>query len=59
MAFVERQKMSKRQRKALDRERRVTWAIPPVSRRIESKKIYDRKKLRGRENDAELFVCQR
>ena len=55
MAFVERRKMSKRARQALDREKRVTWAIPPASRRIESKKIYDRKKLRGRESGAELL----
>ena len=42
--FISRDKLSKRARKALDREKRVLWEQSPVTRRIESKKTYDRKK---------------
>ncbi len=55
--FIPREKLGKRARKALDRERRVLWTVPPATKRIESKKAYDRKKLRGRESGAELFAC--
>ncbi len=42
--FISRDKLSKRARKALDREKRVLWEHNPATRRIESKKTYDRKK---------------
>jgi hypothetical protein len=42
--FISRDKLSKRARKALDREKRVLWEQSPVTRRVESKKTYDRKK---------------
>ena len=42
--FVPKEKMSKKARKKLDRSRRETWDFPPVTRRVESKKIYNRKK---------------
>lgn len=44
--FVPREKMSKRARRELDASRRTMWDVPPVSKRIESKKAYDRKKMR-------------
>jgi hypothetical protein len=42
--FVPREKMSKKARKEMDRERRKTWAFSPVTRLKESKKRYDRKR---------------
>lgn len=37
-------KLSKKERKELDRQKRVTWGFSPVSRVKKSKKVYDRKK---------------
>lgn len=42
--FVPRDKMSKKQRKQLDSARRATWAVSPVTKRVESKKAYSRKR---------------
>ena len=42
--FVPREKLGKKQRKALDGKKRLVWEFSPVSRRVESKKAYDRKK---------------
>jgi len=42
--FVPRKKMSKKARKKMDAERRATWAFSPVTKKIENKKRYDRKK---------------
>ena len=42
--FIPREKLSKRERKALDSKKRVFWDQSPVTRRIESKKTYNRKK---------------
>lgn len=51
--FVPYEKMSKRTRRELDRQRRGSWgAISPVSRKVESKKVYNRKKMQPR-NDFE------
>ena len=41
--FIPREKMSKKARKELDLSRRETWAVPPVTRKIENKKRYNRK----------------
>ncbi len=43
--FVSKGKMSKKARKRLDAENRKTWAFSPVTRKIESKKIYNRKRI--------------
>ena len=43
--FVPEEKMSKKARKAMNAERRKTWAFSPVTRKIESKKLYNRKRL--------------
>ncbi len=50
--FVPREKMSKKARGAMDRERRVSWAFSPVTRRAESKKRYDRKRRSRRDPDS-------
>ena len=42
--FIPREKLSKKARKRLDSERRTGWAFSPVSRRVESKKAYSRKR---------------
>ena len=49
--FVPRVKMSKKARKKLDAEKRTAWAFSPVTRKIESKKIYNRKRVSRTEND--------
>ena len=58
--FVPKGKMSKKAQKELNRQRRVTWDISPVTKTVESKKAYNRRKnARGRldEYGAGVFVC--
>ena len=42
--FVSKNKLSKKAQKELNRQRRVTWGFSPVTKTIESKKRYNRKK---------------
>ena len=42
--FIPREKLSKKARRALDVQRRAAWGFSPVTRKVESKKIYNRKK---------------
>ncbi len=42
--FISRQKMSKKARKELDAKQRSTWSFSPVTKKVESKKLYNRKK---------------
>jgi len=42
--FVPKGKLSKKARKELDRQKRVTWAFSPVTKKVESKKLYSRKR---------------
>ena len=42
--FVPRDKMSKRQKKTLDKQKRAIWSIKPTTKIVKSKKVYDRKK---------------
>ncbi len=43
--FIPREKLSKRRKKELNAQRRNTWeGIRPYTRKVESKKLYDRKK---------------
>ena len=42
--FIPREKLGKKARQQLDRARRAEWAFPPVTRRVESKKAYSRKR---------------
>ena len=37
-------KMSKRQKKTLDKQKRAIWSIKPTTKIVKSKKVYDRKK---------------
>ena len=47
--FVPREKMSKKAQKELAAERRGTWAFSPVTRKIDSKTIYNCKGSPGPE----------
>ena len=42
--FVPREKLGKKARKQLDSEQRATWAFSPVTKKVESKKLYNRKR---------------
>ena len=42
--FVPREKLGKKARKQLDSEQRATWAFSPVTKKVENKKQYNRKK---------------
>ena len=42
--FIPRDKLSKKARKQLDAQQRTTWGFSPVTKKVESKKLYDRKK---------------
>ena len=54
--FVPRKKLSKKAQKALSRQRRVTWEFSPVTRTVDSRKIYSRKrKAQTRDEDGPSF----
>jgi len=42
--FVPKEKMSKKARKELNRQRRKVWDCSPVTKTVESKKLYNRRK---------------
>lgn len=42
--YVPLAKRTKKARQEAHREKRALWPIPPVTKRIESKKLYNRKK---------------
>ena len=42
--FIPREKLSKKARKQLNSKHRVSWMFSPVSRKVESKKAYSRKR---------------
>ena len=42
--FVPKEKLSKKAQKELNRQRRVTWEFSPVTKTVESRKIYSRRK---------------
>jgi len=39
--FVPREKLGKKARKQLDSEQRTTWTFSPVTKKVESKKLYN------------------
>ena len=50
--FVSREKLSKKARKELDNQKRTVWAFSPTTKKVESKKLYNRKKnARAWKND--------
>ena len=55
--FIPKEKLSKKARKELDRQKRVTWDFSPVTKTVESKKIYSRKrKARNRDDYGSGFL---
>ena len=59
--FLPREKMGKREKRALDKAKRTTWdGINPITRKTENKKAYNRKKSPRWYNDDStgIFVCQ-
>ena len=56
--FIPREKLGKKVRKQLDGERRATWAFSPVTKKVESKKLYNRKrKSHDRFQDYGMGFC--
>ena len=49
--FIPKEKMSKKAKKRIAAEQRGTWALPPVTRKIDSKKLYNRKRISRARND--------
>ena len=42
--FVSREKLRKKTRKKLDNQKRTVWAFSPTTKKVESKKLYNRRK---------------
>lgn len=60
--LIPKEKLSKKARKELDSQRRTLWQVQPVTKKIESKKLYNRKKARRLNQDdlgLRLFLCSR
>lgn len=56
--FVPKEKLGKKARKELDAQRRTLWQYSPVTTRIESKKLYNRKKKsHARYDDYGMGFC--
>ena len=56
--FISREKLSKKARKELDNQKRTTWAFSPATTKIESKKLYNRKKsAHAWKNDFGVSAC--
>ena len=57
--FIPYEKLSKKKKRELDAARRGSWnGIDPVSRRVESKKVYNRKRAQDwKRNSDPAFVC--
>ena len=42
--FIPKEKLGKKARKQLDSEQRTAWTFSPVTKKVESKKLYNRKR---------------
>ena len=49
--FVPKEKLSKKAQKELNRQRRVTWDFNPVTKTVDSTKIYSRKRKAQNRDD--------
>ena len=49
--FVPKDKLSKKAQKELNRQRRVTWDFSPVTKTVDSKKLYNRKRKAQNRDD--------
>ena len=41
--FIPKEKLSKKARRELNAARRTLWVVSPISKKVESKKVYNRK----------------
>ena len=60
--FIPKGKLSKKAQKEINRQRRVTWGFSPVTKTVESRKIYSRKKKAQNRDDYGLsfsYTCRR
>ena len=58
--FVPKDKLSKKARKELNRQKRVTWEFSPVTKTVESRKKYNRRKNsydRYEDYGTGVFLC--
>ena len=49
--FVPKEKLSKKARKEMNRKRRVTWEFSPVTKTVDSRKVYSRKRKAQNRDD--------
>ena len=49
--FIPKSKLSKKAQKELNRQQRVTWEFSPVTKTVDSRKIYSRKKKAQNRDD--------
>ena len=54
--FVPKDKLSKKAQKELNRQRRVTWDFSPVTKTVDSKKLYNLKRNARNRDDYGLGV---
>ena len=57
--FIPKEKLSKKARRELNAARRTLWVVSPISKKVESKKVYNRKKIRpavSRRYRADIFI---
>jgi len=54
--FVPKDKLSKKAQKELNRQQRVTWDFSPVTKTVDSKKLYNRKRNARNRDDYGLGV---
>ena len=54
--YVSKDKLSKKAQKELNRQRRVTWDFSPVTKTVDSKKLYNRKRNARNRDDYGLGV---
>ena len=57
--FIPREKLGKQARRRLDNQRRATWSISPITRRVESRKRYSRKTRERPEEGVAGFSLRR
>ena len=55
--FIPREKLGKKARRRLDAGRRAAWSFSPVTRRVESRKRYNRKKTPCERVDRDFERC--
>ena len=61
MAYVCYKKLSKKKQREIDRGKRATWgSVSPVTKKVESAKAYNRKKIQRRQRKSPPldFLCK-